>query len=134
MKKSWVKSVLLAGVMTTAAACAPVDDTAYHKIDAETAKTMLDQETGIVLVDVRRPDEYAQGHIPGAINIPNETIGTAAQDALPNKEATLVVYCRSGVRSHQASDKLVDMGYRAVYDMGGIIHWPYDTVKGDGAK
>ena len=134
MKKSWVKSVLLAGVMTTAAACAPVGDTAYHKIDAETAKTMLDQETGIVLVDVRRPDEYAQGHIPGAINIPNETIGTAAQDALPNKEATLVVYCRSGVRSHQASDKLVDMGYRAVYDMGGIIHWPYDTVKGDGAE
>lgn len=64
MKKSWVKSVLLAGVMTTAAACAPVGGTAYHKIDAEAAKTMLDQETGIVLVDVRRPDEYAQGHIP----------------------------------------------------------------------
>ena len=134
MKKSWVKSVLLAGVMTTAAACAPVGGTAYHKIDAEAAKTMLDQETGIVLVDVRRPDEYSQGHIPGAINIPNETIGTAAQDALPNKETTLVVYCRSGVRSHQASGKLVDLGYRAVYDMGGIIHWPYDTVKGDGAK
>ena len=134
MKKSWVKSVLLAGVMTTAAACAPVGGTAYHKIDAEAAKIMLDQETGIVLVDVRRPDEYAQGHIPEAINIPNETIGTAAQDALPDKEATLVVYCRSGVRSRQASGKLVDMGYRAVYDMGGIIHWPYDTVKGDGAK
>lgn len=134
MKKSWVKSVLLVGVMTTAAACAPVGGTAYHKIDAEAVKTMLDQETGIVLVDVRRPDEYAQGHIPEAINIPNETIGTAAQDALPDKEATLVVYCRSGVRSRQASGKLVDMGYRAVYDMGGIIHWPYDTVKGDGAK
>ena len=134
MKKSWVKSLLLADIMTNAGAFAPTGSTAYHKINAETAKAMLERETGIILVDVRRPDEYAQGHIPRAINIPNETIGATPQDTLPDKEATLIVYCRSGVRSRQASGRLVDMGYRAVYDMGGIIHWPYDTVKGDGAE
>jgi rhodanese-related sulfurtransferase len=110
---------------TTSAATTASD--AYHKIDAETAKKMIDAG-GVTIVDVRRADEYASGHLPGAINVPNESIASAQPADLPDTSATLVVYCRTGVRSKQASDKLVAMGYEAVYDMGGITSWPYETT------
>lgn len=101
---------------------------AYHKIDAEEGKQMID--TGnVTIVDVRTPEEYASGHIPGAINIPNEDIGSQQPAELSDLEETLIVYCRTGVRSKQASDKLIAIGYKNVYDMGGIVDWPYDTVK-----
>lgn len=105
-------------------------ESAYHKIDAEQAKEMLDGESGILLVDVRTPEEYAEKHIGGAANIPNETISDTPPAELPDKDARLVVYCRTGVRSRQAADKLVEMGYTNVYDMGGINDWPYETVSG----
>lgn len=102
---------------------------AYQKIDAAEARRMMDAG-GVTVVDVRRADEYEDGHVPGAINLPNEDIADQKPEALPDSEATLIVYCRSGVRSKQASDKLVQMGYQHVYDMGGIIDWTYDTVTG----
>lgn len=102
---------------------------AYQKIDAAEAKRMIDAG-GVTVVDVRRADEYEDGHVPGAINIPNEDIADQMPAALPDAGTTLIVYCRSGVRSKQASDKLVRMGYRRVYDMGGILDWTYDTVTG----
>lgn len=105
---------------------------AYHKITAEEAKEMLD-EGGVTLIDVRRADEYAEKHIPGAINIPNESIDREQPEDLPDLEATLLIYCRTGVRSKQASDKLVAIGYENVYDMGGIVDWPYDTVAEESA-
>ncbi len=102
----------------------------YQKISAEEAKNMMDTETGIVIVDVRTPEEYAGGYISGAINIPNETITNSSQpELLPDKNAKILVYCRSGNRSQQASQKLIDMGYSRVYDFGGIKDWPYETVK-----
>lgn len=101
---------------------------AYHKIDAEEGKQMIDAGN-VMIVDVRTPEEYASGHIPGAINIPNEDIGSQQPAELSDLEETLIVYCRTGVRSKQASDKLVAIGYENVYDMGGIVDWPYDTVK-----
>lgn len=101
----------------------------YHKISAEEAKEMMDAG-GVTVVDVRREDEYSQGHVPGAILVPNESIGDEQPEGLPDMDAVLLVYCRSGVRSKQAAKKLVDLGYKEVYDFGGIISWPYETEEG----
>jgi rhodanese-related sulfurtransferase len=100
----------------------------FKIIKAEEAKKMMDAGH-VVIVDVRRPDEFAAGHIKNAINIPNETITTDKPQELPNVNATLLVYCRTGIRAADASGKLVKMGYKNVYDMGGIRDWPYETVK-----
>ena len=82
------------------------------------------------MVDVRTPKEYADGHVPGALNIPNEDIGSARPSQLTGTDDKLIVYCRTGVRSKQASDKLVALGFTDVNDMGGIVDWPYGTVAG----
>lgn len=103
---------------------------AYQKITAEEGKELLESGSALTLVDVRRIDEYETAHIPGAVNIPNESIGDTQPDALPELDGTVVVYCRTGVRSQQAADKLVEMGYTDVRDMGGIADWPYETVSG----
>ncbi|WP_458862788.1 rhodanese-like domain-containing protein [Acidaminobacterium chupaoyuni] len=102
----------------------------YHKITAKEAKARMDSGDPVIVVDVRRADEYEAGHIPGAILIPNEEIGTEKPAKLPDTDAEILIYCRSGNRSKQAADKLVAMGYTKVYDFGGIIDWPYDTVTG----
>ena len=102
-------------------------ESAYHKITASEAKAMMDQG-GVTVVDVRREDEYAAGHIPGSILVPNEGIRDTQPEELPDLDAVLLVHCRTGVRSKQASDKLVQMGYKHVFDFGGINDWPYDTV------
>ena len=104
-------------------------DTAYHKITPEEAKKMMD-EGGVTVVDVRTQQEYEERHIPHAVLVPNETIMDTQPPSLPDKDAVLLVYCRTGVRSRQASEKLVAMGYTKVYDMGGITDWTYDTISG----
>lgn len=103
---------------------------AYHKITAEEAKKMMD-EGGVTIVDVRRADEYAAKHIPGAILVPNESIKEEQPEALPDKDAVLLIHCRTGIRSKDASDKLVAMGYKNVYDFGGINDWTYETETGE---
>lgn len=100
----------------------------YQKIPATEAKAMMDKG-GVTIVDVRHEDEYQAGHIPGAILVTNENIGNEPPAELPDKNAALLVYCRSGVRSKQASEKLIKLGYKKVFDMGGIKDWPYDVVK-----
>jgi phage shock protein E len=120
------KSVVLLIVLMMLSACA--SSSAYHKISPSKAKSMLD-EGNVILVDVRTLDEYNEGHIAGAILIPNESIGSTQPAALPDKEAVILIYCRSGNRSKQAADKLVAMGYTKIYDFGGIIDWTYGTVK-----
>lgn len=111
---------------TDAAAASAEPLEAYHKITAQEAKEMIDNG-GVTIVDVRRPDEYSAQHIPGAVNVPNEDIGTQPPAALPDQDAVLLVHCRTGIRSKAASDKLVKMGYQNVYDFGGIVDWPYET-------
>lgn len=103
---------------------------AYHKITAEEAKEMMDSGD-VTVVDVRRAEEYEQAHIPGAVLVPNESIGEEQPEALPDKDAVILVHCRTGVRSKQASDKLVKMGYTNIYDFGGIVDWPYETEGGE---
>ncbi len=113
-------------VIASLAACST--SSAYHKITAAKAKSMMSDET-VVIVDVRTLDEYNEGHIKNAILIPNESIGTTQPSLLPNKDAVILVYCRSGNRSKQAADKLVSLGYTKIYDFGGIIDWSYGLVK-----
>ena len=100
----------------------------YAQITSAEAMKMLEEESDYLIVDVRTAEEYAEGHIPDAINVPNETIGDLAEESLPDKEQKLFVYCRSGNRSKQASQVLADLGYTNVYEMGGMIDWTGEVV------
>ena len=99
----------------------------YQQVDAETAKKLMDTEDDYVILDARTQTEYDEGHIPGAILIPHDTVATAAEDAPPDKGQLILVYCRSGNRSKQASQTLVDLGYTNVVEFGGINSWPYEV-------
>ena len=101
----------------------PSDKAAYRQISMEEAVTMMAQEADYIILDVRRADEYAGGHIPGAINIANESIGTDEIPELPDKDQLILVYCRSGNRSKQTAQKLVDLGYTNIVEFGGILDW-----------
>ena len=103
----------------------------YRQITMEEAVTMLEEETGYTILDVRTAQEYSEKHIPGAINIANESIGTEDIPELPDKDQLILVYCRSGNRSKQASEKLVKLGYTNIVEIGGINSWPGETVAGD---
>lgn len=103
----------------------------YRQITMEEAVTMLEEETGYTILDVRTAQEYSEKHIPGAINIANESIGTKDIPELPDKDQLILVYCRSGNRSKQASEKLVKLGYTNIVEIGGINSWPGETVAGD---
>ena len=95
----------------------------YQQITQEEAVELMQADNNSVTVDVRRQDEYDSGHIPDAILIPNESIGTEKPDALPDLDQIILIYCRSGRRSKEAAQKLADMGYTNVYEFGGIIDW-----------
>ena len=99
---------------------------AYHKISAEEAYEMMASQE-VVVVDVRTREEYDGGHIENAVLVPNES--SEMPETLPDKEATLLIYCRSGRRSKDAAQKLLALGYQSVYDFGGVIDWPYELVK-----
>ena len=102
----------------------------YRQISVNEAVYMMDQESDYIILDVRRPDEFAAGHIPGAINVANESIGTADIPQLPDKDQLIMVYCRSGRRSKEASEKLVKLGYTNIVEFGGILDWTGETVTG----
>ena len=102
----------------------------YHKISPREAKERM-EAGGATVVDVRTAEEYGESHIPGAVLVPLDTIGSQRPAALPDTGAELLVYCRSGVRSRAAAEQLVALGYQQVYDFGGIIDWPYATVRGE---
>lgn len=100
-----------------------------QKMSATEAQKLMETETGYLIVDVRTPQEYAEGHIPKAINIPNETISSTPPAALSNKGQRIFLYCRSGRRSHAAAQKLAAMGYTNLVDFGAITDWRGDLVK-----
>ena len=100
----------------------------YNRITQDEALQMMQEGSDYLIVDVRRPDEFAEGHIAGAINVPNETIEDEMPEALPDKEQILLIYCRSGNRSKEAAQKLTDMGYTNVYEFGGISTWEGEIV------
>lgn len=123
------KLLIMLGCMLVLSGCAaPQKAAEYRKISAEEAKQMIDSGQSVFIVDVRTKEEYDQGHIPSAMLLPNTELGKQAAVSLPDKDATILVYCRSGNRSKSASLELLQMGYSKVYDFGGIIDWPYDVV------
>ncbi len=116
--------ILLSALMFTGCAATNNSQTnTYRQIAMDEAVDMMAQETGYIILDVRRPDEFAAGHIPNAINVPNESIGTSDIPELPDKDQLIMVYCRSGRRSKEASEKLVKLGYTNIVEFGGILDW-----------
>ena len=95
----------------------------YEQITQEKAAQLMKSESDYVLLDVRTVQEFSENHIPGAICIPNENIGDEDVPQLPDKNALILVYCRSGNRSKQAAEKLARAGYTNVKEFGGIIDW-----------
>ena len=122
-------SVFLAAILL-AGCSAPKETASYRQVSMDEAITMMEEESGYIILDVRTPEEFADKHIPGAVNIPNETIAAEEIPELPDKDQLILVYCRSGNRSKQASEKLADMGYTNVVEFGGINSWPGETVSG----
>lgn len=106
------------------------DDVAeYSSITMEEAKEIFSQAGDYIILDVRRADEFAEGHIPGAINIANEDIGDSKPEALADANQVIYVYCRSGRRSKEASAKLAALGYTNIVECGGILDWTGETEK-----
>lgn len=116
---------------TTVIQANSADALTYTEIKPEDAKKRLDNEAGIILLDVRTEEEYIEKRIPNSLLIPVEVIEKEASSKLTDKSATIFVYCRSGRRSAIASESLVQMGYTKVYDLGGINDWTYETVSGN---
>ena len=123
----WIPICLAALLL---AGCAAKEEPAYLQISMEEAVATMEVELSYILLDVRTPEEFVEKHIPGAINVPNETIGSAEIPELPDKDQLILVYCRSGNRSKQAAEKLVALGYTNVVEFGGINDWPGATVSG----
>lgn len=123
--------ILLSALMLTGCAGADNQTNSYLRISMDEAAAMMEQESGYIILDVRTPEEFAEKHIPNAINIPNENIGTGEISALPDKDQLIMVYCRSGRRSKEAAEKLVALGYTNIVEFGGIIDWKGETVSGE---
>ena len=121
----------LMALLLLAGCGAQSEESTYRQINAEEAAAMMEEESSYIILDVRTAQEYSEKHIPGAINIPNETIGTEDIPELPEKEQLILVYCRSGNRSKQASEKLVKLGYTNIVEFGGINDWTGETVSGE---
>lgn len=103
--------------------------TEYVSITVTEAKELMDSAEDYIILDVRAQSEYDEGHIPGAMLIPDTEIAQRAEKELPDKEQLILVYCRSGRRSKLASEALAQMGYSNVREFGGIIDWPYEIEK-----
>ena len=127
MKK--ILPIFLAALLLAGCA-APAEEITYRQVNMDEAITMMEEGSGYIILDVRTPEEFAEKHIPGAINVANETIGTDEIPELPDKDQLILVYCRSGNRSKQASEKLVALGYTNIVEFGGINDWPGETVTG----
>lgn len=125
-------SLMFSGIFTGCGSLKSTADSrkaAFSNITPEEAKKRLDSEKGIILLDVRTKEEYDAGHIKNSILIPVDVLKDQAEEKLKDKEAVIFVYCRSGNRSTAASQILADLGYKKVYNLGGIINWPYEVVK-----
>ena len=123
--------ILLSALLFTGCASSNNQTNTYRQIGMDEAVTMMEQESGYIILDVRTHEEFAEKHIPNAINVPNEMIGTDDISALPDKDQLIMVYCRSGRRSKEAAEKLVKLGYTNIVEFGGIIDWKGETVSGE---
>ena len=109
--------------------CSDGGSATYEQIDGAKAKALMDSESGYIIIDARTQSEYNEGHIPGAILIPEYEIADRAEKELPDKDQLILVYCRSGRRSKIAAEELVKLGYTNVKEFGGIMDWKYAITK-----
>lgn len=125
--KRFLPLIFLVLLLLAGCAAGASGDSGYRQISQEQAKEMMDTQE-VLILDVREQDEYDSGHIPGAVLLPVGTITEeSAAEVIPEKEATVLVYCRSGNRSKTAAQALADLGYTQIYEFGGISTWPYET-------
>lgn len=127
-----MKNFILILVMAfTLAGCVggTVEKKAYRKISAEDAKKMMDENEDIIILDVRTEEEYAEGHIENSLLIPDTEIEDKAEELLTDKDALILIYCRSGRRSENVTKELIELGYTKTFDFGGINDWSYETVQ-----
>ena len=117
----------MAALVLTGCAAPQTSAASYRQINMQESLDIMTNETGYIILDVRTIAEYESGHIPGAICVPNETIGASEIPELPNKDQLILVYCRSGRRSKLAAETLVELGYTNIKEFGGIIDWPYEV-------
>ncbi len=132
--KGWLTVFMLSLSLCTVTSCGGnasggSQAAAYEQISAKEAKEIMDAEKNYIIIDARTESEFDEGHIKDAILIPEYEIANRAEKELPDKDALILVYCRSGRRSKIASEELVKLGYTNVKEFGGIIDWPYETVK-----
>jgi len=147
-KTGTLAALLLAALVALSACAAPADEpartaapqtaataepaaesaAAYRSVTAEEAKQIMDENPAVIVLDVREPSEYDAGHIPNATLLPLGQIAQRAAEVLPDRDAAILVYCRSGRRSRSGAETLIGLGYTNVLDMGGISGWPYDVV------
>ena len=121
--------MILSAMLLSSCGTTGSSSSGYRQISMDEAVKMMKDEKNYIILDARRPDEFAEGHIPGAINVPNEEIGTTDIAELPNKSQLILVYCRSGRRSKEASEKLVKLGYTNIVEFGGILDWKGEIEK-----
>ena len=125
----WIP-ILMALLLLSGCAAQAQKEQSYRQINMDEAIAMMEAESDYIILDVRTPEEFSEKHIPGAINIANETIGSEEIPELPDKDQLILVYCRSGNRSKQAAEKLVALGYTNIVEFGGINDWPGEVVSG----
>ena len=123
------KLIIILFALLALAGCKGEKTMTYEQITQAEAKRIMDTRTDYVLLDTRTDEEFAQGHIEGAIMIPEYEIADKAESVIPDKDTLILVYCRSGRRSKIASMLLVELGYTNVKEFGGIIDWEYEIVK-----
>ena len=127
--KRWIAMLLVTLSLFGMVGCGDKgEENSYEQITPEQAKSIMDTESDYIIIDARTDEEFAEGHIKGAILIPEYEIADRAEKELKDKDALILVYCRSGRRSKIASEELVKLGYTNVKEFGGIIDWPYETV------
>ena len=122
---------LLSLLVLAGCASPSVQENSYRQIGMDEAIELMENESDYIILDVRTEAEFSEKRIPGAINVPNESIGSDEIAELPDKEQLILVYCRSGNRSKQASEKLVALGYTNIVEFGGINDWPGETISGE---
>lgn len=125
----WIP-ILMALLLLSGCAAQAQKEQSYRQINMDEAIAMMEAESDYIILDVRTPEEFSEKHIPGAINVANETIGSEEIPELPDKDQLILVYCRSGNRSKQASEKLVALGYTNIVEFGGINDWPGEVISG----
>ena len=129
MSGSTMSAEKVAGAGETADSADAQMDASVQNIDQETAKKMMEKDDGHIILDVRTKEEYAAGHIPGAINLPNEDIQDQKPEVLPDTDQIILIYCRSGHRAGLAAEKLAKLGYKKLYNFGGVNTWTGELVK-----